>query len=255
LTGFDQVRQFYRLLTPDYHLMFADWRKSVRRQGEVLDRLLHANLPIANSYTVLDCACGIGTQAIGLAMHGHRVHGTDISVDAVGRARDEAKALGTGVTLGVADFLKLETEVSGQFDAVIALDNAIAHILTEQDLELAFRSMASKRAPHGFVGVSLRDYDGLVQSRPRATTPVVNPEGSGIAFQVWDWKEDGTGYRLNQLVLHRQDDGWKTLSAVSDLRAWQRREVAAIMARAGLADIHWHMPEESGFYQPIAMGR
>ena len=35
---------------------------------------------------VLDCSCGIGTQAIGLALRGHRVTGTDLSFRAAARA-------------------------------------------------------------------------------------------------------------------------------------------------------------------------
>jgi SAM-dependent methyltransferase len=255
LIELDQVREFYRLLTPDYHLIFADWHKSVLRQSEVLDRLLRNNLPSANSYAVLDCACGIGTQALGLAIRGHRVHGTDISSEAVERARREAKAFEIEITLGVADFRDLAEGVHGQFDAVIAFDNAIAHLQAEQDLESALRSMASKTAPQGLVAVSIRDYDGLVQSRPRASTPVVNEAGSSIAFQVWDWKSDGSGYRLNQFILHRQGDEWQTLTSVSDLRAWQRSEVSSAMTRAGFSDIRWYMPDESGFYQPIVIAR
>ena len=37
---------------------------SVRRQGEILDRLIAGRMG-PPPHTVLDCACGIGTQAIG----------------------------------------------------------------------------------------------------------------------------------------------------------------------------------------------
>ncbi len=74
----DQTLQFYEQLADDYHLIFADWRESVRRQGEILDRLICAAMG-DQAQTVLDCACGIGTQAIGLALHGYRVHATDLA--------------------------------------------------------------------------------------------------------------------------------------------------------------------------------
>ena len=35
------------------------------------------------------------------------------------------------------------------------------------------------------------------------------------------------------------------------LRAWQRTEIDAVMAQVGLENVTWHMPEDSGFYQPI----
>ncbi|MFI0817910.1 methyltransferase domain-containing protein [Streptomyces sp. NPDC021098] len=81
------VTHFYDELTDDYHLIYADWDVSVHRQGQVLDSLTgqeHA--------AVLDCSCGIGTQAIGLAQHGHRATGTDLSRRALARAAGEAAA-------------------------------------------------------------------------------------------------------------------------------------------------------------------
>jgi tRNA/tmRNA/rRNA uracil-C5-methylase (TrmA/RlmC/RlmD family) len=53
----------------------------LRRQGAALDALTGRERA-----AVLDCACGIGTQALGLALRGHRVVGTDVSARAVVRA-------------------------------------------------------------------------------------------------------------------------------------------------------------------------
>ena len=35
------------------------------------------------------------------------------------------------------------------------------------------------------------------------------------------------------------------------LRAWQRSEFDALLAQVGFTDITWHMPADSGYYQPI----
>ena len=89
----DSVMQFYDQLAGAYHLIFADWRQAVRRQGGVLDGLRRRQLDGA-PLSVLVCSCGIGTQTIGLAERGYRVHGTDISPAAVKRARQEAGRAG-----------------------------------------------------------------------------------------------------------------------------------------------------------------
>ena len=65
---------FYDGLAADYHLIYRDWEEAVERQGRVLDGLIREALG-EGPREVLDCACGIGTQAIGLAMRGHRVTG------------------------------------------------------------------------------------------------------------------------------------------------------------------------------------
>ncbi|MFJ3923592.1 hypothetical protein [Streptomyces sp. NPDC090022] len=63
-------RGFYDRLSARYHLMYADWDASTARQSRALDALLTAALG-PGPHTVLDNACGIGTQALGLAAHGH----------------------------------------------------------------------------------------------------------------------------------------------------------------------------------------
>ncbi len=252
----DQVREFYKTLASNYHHIFADWNASVQRQAGVLDALLREQLG-EGAQTVLDCACGIGTQAIGLALRGYRVHATDLSAEAVERARQEARHMGAHLTFDVADFRELDAVVPGTFDAVIAFDNAIAHLQTLDELTHALRSMAAKVAPGGTLMVSLRDYDQIVQEKPRATPPVVNdnPEGRSIVFQVWDWNTEGSGYQLNHFTVKQQSESWETICAVSTLRAWQRAEVHAALQNTGLSDIEWRMPDTSGFYQPIISAR
>ena len=157
------VQEFYRQLAPDYHFIFKDWEATVHKQGEVLDNLIRRHLP--NAESVLDCACGIGTQAIGLALQGYHVRATDLSPAAVRRARTEAKNFGVKIFFGDADFRDLARAVDGTFDVVLACDNAVAHLLRNSDLTLAAASMREKLVPGGLLMLSLRDYDQIVQEQ------------------------------------------------------------------------------------------
>src|SRR5262245_21589797 len=95
---------FYDELAESYHLIFDDWDAAILRQRDVLARLLPAP---ANGKRVLDCACGIGTQAIGLAMLGFSVEGSDPSDASINRARREATARGLKVEFRVDDMRSL----------------------------------------------------------------------------------------------------------------------------------------------------
>ena len=129
------VASFYDRFAPDYHLAYGgDWESAVEKQAVALDRLIREVLPDAAD--VLDCSCGIGTQAIGLALRGYRVRGTDISRGALERTRSEAARLGASVSFDVADFRDLSS-VAGLFDVVISCDNAIPHLLDAEDLPKA----------------------------------------------------------------------------------------------------------------------
>lgn len=252
------VRAFYDDLAESYHLIYADWPASMRRQAAALDRLLEAQLG-PGPHAILDGACGIGTQAIGLALLGHRVHATDLSPNAVARAEREAAALNVPLSVGVADLRTLAADVDGEFDVVLACDNALPHLLTDDDLRLAVANMAAKLRAGGLFVASLRDYDRLVQERPRGEGPRVVDEVGGrrIAFQVWDWTDDGSGYRVHQFLVAQDGAGWRTRHFSTDYRALLPAELVAALRQAGfaLAGIHWHEPEESGFFQPIVTAR
>ena len=67
----EDVRRFYDDLAADYHHVYAEWESAIERQSCVLDRLIQRESS-ADASLVLDCSCGIGTQAIGLARQGIR---------------------------------------------------------------------------------------------------------------------------------------------------------------------------------------
>ena len=166
------VSDFYDELASEYDLIYYDWDAAVEQQGRALDRLIGSRLVDARS--VLDCSCGIGTQALGLASLGYRVHGTDISESSVDRARREADRLGLDISLAVSDFRDLG-HVRGTFDVVISCDNALPHLLTDDDIEQAFRAMWTKLRPGGLLLITVRDYDKELVERPATALPRIHP--------------------------------------------------------------------------------
>ena len=65
----DIIQKFYDDLAGQYDKLFLDWEAATREQAEILDRLFAGN-GFDRSARILDCACGIGTQALGLAALG-----------------------------------------------------------------------------------------------------------------------------------------------------------------------------------------
>ena len=252
----DNTLPFYDQLARDYHLIFADWSKSIERQGHALDRLIRAHMP-PPPLDVLDCSCGIGTQAIGLAGHGYRVHATDLSPAAVERATQEAAARSVSLTVGVADFRSLASQVEGSFDVVLSCDNSLPHLLADEDLVLAAQNMHAKLRDSGLLLISIRDYDHLTLDKPRATWPQVfdDPTGQRIVFQVWNWSDDGGTYSFSMFILLETGDGWITKHYAATYRALLRADLTAVLARAGFRDIRWHMPQDTGYHQPVVTAR
>lgn len=247
------VRAFYDQLADSYHLTYADWRKDVARQGAVLDRLLRSILG-PGPHDVLDCACGIGTQAIGLAARGHHVHASDVSAASVERARAEAAAAGADIDFAVAD---MRGVAGGPHDVVLACDNVLANLLTDDE---ALEALAAVRAVLRSGGVfvsSMSDYDEALASRSRVSAPKVfeDPSGTRLVQTLVDWHPDGRTYGFTLFLLRRTGERWQVEHHTTTERARTRAEVAALLEQAGYAQVKWHMPPETGFFQPIITAR
>ena len=250
----EQVLSFYESLADHYHLIFEDWDRSIERQAKVLDALLarsFADRPLK----ILDCACGIGTQALGLASLGHHIVGSDLSPAEVQRARREATNRGLDIPFYIADMTTLASVAECDFDVVAALDNALPH-LTPDQLTQAVRTMAAKLKPGGFFLASIRDYDTLLQQRPAMQEPIFfGSEGSRrIVHQVWDWSEQAI-YTLHLYITLERANRWKTHHYVTEYRGVTRQEISGALQSAGFEEIAWLMPEDSGYYQPLVLAR
>lgn len=201
----------------------------------------------------MDCTCGIGTQAIGLALVGYRVHGTDVSVVAIDRARREGVSFGASATFAVVDVRGLETRVSGAFDVVLSCDNALPHLLTEDDLRRAVGAIWSKLRGGGLVLLGIRDYDRLLRERPSATVPDVHvgPDGRRIVFQTWAWAAGSPRYGVDYFILTERASQWETFHRTMVYRALPRAELTGLLEATGFVDVRWHEPEATGYFQPV----
>lgn len=249
------VTRFYDHFTADYHLIYGDWASAMARQGKALDAVIRSALG-AGSATVLDCACGIGTQAVGLAMQGHRVTGTDISPAAAGRAAREAAQRGLEMPTQTADMRSLPFD-DAAFDVVVCADNSLPHLLTAGDLRTALGEMRRVLRSEGLLLISTRPYDQIRESHPTSTAPQLHGSGSSraVTFQLWDWHEDGERYDLEHFQLIPDGDDWRVKVRRTTYWALTREQLASFVAEAGFGEPAWMRPEDSAFFQPLLMAR
>ncbi len=252
------VTDFYDNLSPEYRdNMGWDWESTMRKEGASLARFIESKAGKSGPFSLLDCSCGIGTQAIGLALQDYQVHATDLSKVSIECAREEATKLGTTMTFGIADFRELEATVSDTFDVVLSCDNSIAHCLKDEDLNAALTSMKGRLNPGGLLLISFRDYDALVVDKLRFNNEHVDdrPDGRRIVFQLWDWASDGGSYRNSQFLIKETDGNYEVKHFETELRALLRDELMAAIEKAGYEEATWHAPEKSDYYQPIVTAR
>lgn len=247
--------EFYDDLSTRYHHLYPNWQVAIDEQGRALDEVL-ARSQGRGPHRILDAAAGIGTQLLGLAAHGHRLCGSDVSPGAIRRARVETTARGVTAAFAVADIRALPY-ADGRFDAVVCADNAVAHLLSPQDLTAALDEFRRVIRPGGHVLVSTRDYEQARHLHPTGTSPQVSRDGKSlvVTFQVWDWCPDGKRYDLRHFQLVQDRSGWTVTQRTSRLWAVTRRELGTCAERAGLDDVHWLLPDHSRFFQPLLLAR
>ena len=127
----ERILSFYEPLADYYHLIFDDWNAAIERQAKILNPLLGAQMH-GHPLKILDCACGIGTQALGLAGFGHHVTASDLSRAEVNRAKHEAERLALDISFHISDMTSLAEITDSDFDVVAALDNALPHLTADQ---------------------------------------------------------------------------------------------------------------------------
>lgn len=249
----DITQTFYDSLASQYDKLFLDWQSTTHEQAAILDKLFRAN-GFDRSASILDCACGIGTQAIGLASLGYSVTASDISDGELAEAKVRAANNHVELRFEHADFCALSKTFPEQFDIVICMDNALPHMLSKSALEAAIRSITGQIAAGGIFVASIRDYDALLLEKPPYSPPYIHrtDKGQRVSFQTWVWDDDH--YKLTQYII--DDEETLQISKFDcEYRATRREELTNLLFASGCTNVEWKFPEETGFYQPIVIAR
>lgn len=240
---------FYNLMAPLYKLLYSDWETSLTRQGQALHRIIQEFFGLG-AWRVLDAACGIGTQSIGLAQLGYSVSGSDIAAGAIAEARAEAAKRGLEADFRVADMRALWEAYHREFDVVIACDNAVPHLPSEAAILEAFQQFYRCTTPTGGCLVSVRDYSGI-DTAGRNFHPRVTHSSDGantIVFDLWDFEENG--YEMSTYFV-RDQDGVVTDAQIVRGARYHCIQIATLESLLRLAGFQTVATLNNRFFQPL----
>lgn len=249
----DITQTFYDNLASQYDKLFLDWQSTTQEQAVILNQLF-SDHGFDKTARVLDCACGIGTQAIGLASFGYHVTASDISDGELAEAKERVAKNNVTIRFEHADFCALSETFSEPFDIVIAMDNALPHMLSKSALNAAVQSITNQIVPGGMFVASIRDYDALLMDKPPYSPPYIHKteKGQRVSFQTWTWDDDH--YKLVQYII--DDENTLQISKFEcEYRATRREELTNLLLSNGCSHVEWKFPEETGFYQPIVIAK
>jgi len=246
------IAEFYDQLAPYYTFLYADWEASLKRQAAALDGIAREFFG-PDVRLILDAACGIGTQSIGLASLGYTVTASDISSAEVERARNLAQQRQLTIDFRVADMRALRAVLPEAFDVVIACDNAVPHLLTDGDLLQAFQQFYGCTTPQGGCIISVRDYAHLErggrQLHPRLAHDI--PGGRLLVFDVWDF--DGDYYDLTIYVVEDRGQAEAVTHIVRGGRYYcvTIDKLEILLRQAGFQQV---VILRERFFQPVLVG-
>ena len=245
------LKKFYAEFAPLYHLIYPDWDKSIERQASMLHSIIGEYWGDDVS-CVLDVSCGIGTQSLGLAKLGYEITASDLSPEAVERAKAEAQARDLDISFSTADMREAFAHHGREFDVVISCDNAVPHLLTDHDILTAFRQFLRCTRRGGGCIVSVRDYEKEDFSKSQVR-PYGIREENGIRWLILQfWNPKGETYDLTLYFIEdRGGAECRTHVLRSKYYAVGISRLIDLMTEAGFDDVK-RLDER--FFQPVIIG-
>lgn len=155
MSGYEALAEVYEWLISDAKLAPADFAAS-------FDDVLGFLPPNAH---VLDCSCGTGQLAVGLAGRGMQVVATDASAAMVRRTAELSEELGASVRTMRADWQELPDHFDDDtFDMVFCVGNSLHHAVGARGRVAALESMSRVLRRGGRLVLTSRTWE-LVRSR------------------------------------------------------------------------------------------
>ncbi len=192
--------------------------------------------------SVLDCTCGRGVQALALARLGWQVIASDLTPASIEVARRRAGRENAPIAFEVCDLRRLAHRFNPTFDWVIscmALDN----IPEEEGLVQALQGMLAVLKPGGGCYIRLRNFDTIMEDRPRYEFRKERAVPFGRVICLEDWEYLG-GDQVNHIYVYLREDTrhpeyWDTDIFAYRRRALRKADLERLLHVAGFTQVEF----------------
>ena len=204
---------YYGQLAQDYEWLFPDetvdgW-SSFGATSPGSQALLEAAIrALPPGAAVLDCACGIGSDAIKLARRDLAVTASDGSPAMVAEARRRSEQHGVAMPVFQSLWQDLPHRVPGPFELVLCLGNSFVHTKTRSDRITALQGIKNVLSPNGTLIIDSRNWELLHNSRPRIVPARKVIERRGLrcsSLYIWTIPDEFESPYTAEIVLLFED--------------------------------------------------
>jgi SAM-dependent methyltransferase len=215
---------------------------------------------LAPGARVLDCACGSGQLAVGLAQRGHQVTATDASPGMIARTRALAADHGVAVEARVCAWEELsDQDWRDRFDAVVCVGNSLAHAAGPEGRRVALEAMADVLAEGGLYAVTSRNWEleRAAGSRLEVEDALTHRDGAtGLVVRSWtmapDW--DDPHHLEIAVAIIGEDGAVETLSERLTFWPFGHETLLDELRAARLAPASSSYAPDAGRYLVVARG-
>jgi glycine/sarcosine N-methyltransferase len=206
---------------------------------------------------VLDCACGIGSDAMVLARQGFVVTATDGSPAMAAETRLRSERHGIAMAVSHSQWQDLPQLTTGPFELVLCLGNSLVHAGSSTNRVAALEGMKKVLGPKGVLIIDSRNWELLYRSRPRIVPARKVIERRGLrcsSLYIWTIPEDFEAPCTAEIVLIFEDPETKLAHRryVLNFNPFRHGELANDIRSAGftIRDDSYH--EDGNFYSIAA---
>jgi SAM-dependent methyltransferase len=190
---------------------------------------------------------------LGLAQLGYQLTASDLSAASISRAQAEAQKRHLAIRFSVADMRQAFRHHAQQFDLVISCDNAVPHLLSDDDIRQALQQFYQCTRPGGGSLISVRPYEQEMRTGVEVQPYGVRDDQGAryLVFQVREWH--GSHY---DVAMYFVEDLGGTACTVQVTRgqyyAVPIDRLRTLMCEAGFVDVQ---RLDDRYVQPLLMGR
>jgi len=259
------VDDCYTDLAHDYEWLFPD--EAIGSRGTVgatspgskdlLEKILEI---LPSGARVLDCACGIGADAIALVRRGCNVTASDGSASMVAEARRRSRQFGVGIDIIQSSWQDLPERVPGAFELILCLGNSIVHTETKSNMISSLEGITKVLSPGGVLVIDSRNWEHLYQSRPRIITSRHVIERQRVrcsSLYIWTIPDDFDAPCRAEIVLLFEDASSAITHRryVIDFTPFRRADLMDAIRSVGLTVIGDSYQPDNPFYAVAAAMR
>ena len=187
-----------------------------------------------------------------LALEGFQVYGSDISRKEITFAQKEASRRGLNIEYQIADCKNLSKVFSQKFDAIIAMDNAMPHLLCEENFIVALKSIYNQLKDNGVFLASLRNYNEILKTKPINAYPPRRKYTSSATYTIlkmWNW--EGDICTSDQYVIEDTKNEHRIYYNTYKQWAITKETLLTICKKIPFRQIYWLSESDTNYYQPI----